>query len=147
MGVREPFLRACVSLCDLTAQGKIGSRALRTQERDIRRPWSRGDCLIALAAVSLNGFVMNKHLDLGTQITLAITLALFVVALFEKGFTHDMLLEAGVFLVSAKLVLSAYKASVNNQIMGVQLAELSESLTRIEQRLDRNSAPERAVEN
>ena len=29
--------------------------------------------------------------------------ALFVVALFEKGFTRDLLLEAAVFLASAKL--------------------------------------------
>ncbi len=48
---------------------------------------------------------MHKHLDLGTQLTLAITLGLFVIALFEKGFTHDLLLEAGVFLVSVKLVI------------------------------------------
>lgn len=85
---------------------------------------------------------MNKHLDPSTQITLAITLVLFVVALFEKGFTHDLLLEAAVFLVSAKLVLLSYKASVNNQIMGGQLAEMSKSLTRIEQCIDRNSASE-----
>ena len=85
---------------------------------------------------------MSKHLDLGTQITLAITLVLFVVALFEKGFTHDLLLEAGVFLVSAKLVVLAYKASVNNHLMGVHLAEMSKSLTRIEQRLDRNFTSE-----
>jgi len=34
---------------------------------------------------------MHKHHDLGTQLTLAITLGLFVIALFEKGFTHDLL--------------------------------------------------------
>lgn len=66
---------------------------------------------------------MSKHLDRSTQLTLAITLALFVVALFEKGFTHDLLLEAAVFLVSAKLVLLSYKASVNNDAMAGQLAK------------------------
>jgi hypothetical protein len=83
---------------------------------------------------------MNKHLDIGTQVTLAITLVLFVVALFEKGFKHDLLLEAGVFLVSAKLVLLSYKASVANDAMAGQLAEMSQSLTRIEHRLDRSPA-------
>ena len=34
---------------------------------------------------------MHKHHDLGTQLTLAITLGLFVIALFEKGFTYDPL--------------------------------------------------------
>ena len=41
-----------------------------------------------------------------------LTLALFVVALFVKGLTHDLLLEAGVFLVSVKLVLMNYKNSL-----------------------------------
>jgi hypothetical protein len=81
---------------------------------------------------------MSKHLDRSTQLTLAITLVLFVVALFEKGFTHDLLLEAAVFLVSAKLVLLAYKASVNNDAIEGRLVEVSESLTRIEQSLERS---------
>ena len=85
---------------------------------------------------------MSKHLDRNTQITLAVTLVLFVVALFEKGFTHDLLLEAAVFLVSAKLVLLAYKASVNNDVLAGQLAEMSRSLTRIEQSLERSPSSE-----
>jgi hypothetical protein len=85
---------------------------------------------------------MSKHLDRSTQITLGVTLVLFVVALFEKGFTHDLLLEAAVFLVSAKLVLLSYKASVNNDLLAGQLAEMSRSLTRIEQSLERSPSPE-----
>jgi hypothetical protein len=85
---------------------------------------------------------MSKHLDRSTQITLGVTLVLFVVALFEKGFTHDLLLEAAVFLVSAKLVLLSYKASVNNEVLAGQLAEMSRSLTRIEQSLERSPSPE-----
>ncbi len=38
---------------------------------------------------------MRKHIDGG--------FGLFVVALFVKGFAHEMLLEAGVLLVSVKL--------------------------------------------
>ena len=85
---------------------------------------------------------MSKHLDRSTQITLAVTLVLFVVALFEKGFTHDLLLEAAVFLVSAKLILLSYKASVNNDVLAGQLAEMSRSLTRIEQSLERSPSSE-----
>ncbi len=85
---------------------------------------------------------MSKHLDRSTQITLGVTLVLFVVALFEKGFTHDLLLEAAVFLVSAKLVLLSYKASVNNDVLADQLADMSRSLTRIEQSLERSPSPE-----
>ncbi len=78
---------------------------------------------------------MLKHLDVGTQLTLAITFVLFVVALFEKGLTHDLLLEAGVFLVSVKLVIMSYKASVSLGAMDSQLGAMSTSLQRIEQSL------------
>jgi hypothetical protein len=85
---------------------------------------------------------MSKHLDRNTQITLGVTLVLFVVALFEKGFTHDLLLEAAVFLVSAKLVLLSYKASVNNDVLAGQLTEMTRSLTRIEESLERSPSSE-----
>ena len=48
-------------------------------------------------------------LDIGSYITVGITLVLFVVALLVKGFTHDVLLEGGVFLVSVKLIIMGYK--------------------------------------
>jgi hypothetical protein len=78
---------------------------------------------------------MLKHLDVGTQLTLAITFILFVVALFEKGLTHDLLLEAGVFLVSVKLVIMSYKASVSLGAMDSQLGAMRTSLQPIEQSL------------
>ena len=78
---------------------------------------------------------MRKHLDLGTQLTLAVTLGLFVIALFEKGFTHDLLLEAGVFLVSVKLVIMSYKANTNIATLDSQLITMTTSLQRIEQLL------------
>ncbi len=56
----------------------------------------------------------EKYIDVGSSATLIITLILFIVALFEKGLTHEMLLEAGVFLVSIKLVLAAQKNKVDN---------------------------------
>ncbi len=55
---------------------------------------------------------MSEHFDTGSLIIIIITFVLFVAALFVKGFTHDLLLEAGVFLVSIKLILMAYKNSV-----------------------------------
>jgi hypothetical protein len=48
-------------------------------------------------------------LDVGSYITIGTTLLLFFGALLVKGFTHDMLLEAGVFLVSVKLIIMGYK--------------------------------------
>ena len=75
---------------------------------------------------------MHKHLDRGTLTTLGVTLVLFVVALFAKGFSHDMLLEAAVFLVSVKLVIMSYKASMSIAALEDHLATLSASLARIE---------------
>ena len=55
---------------------------------------------------------------------MGLTLVLFIAALFAKGFTHDLVLEAGVFLVSVKLVLMAYKNSVSNQRILALLQEI-----------------------
>lgn len=48
---------------------------------------------------------MRSYLDVPTTIVAVLTLALFVAALFVKGLTHDLFLEAAVFLVSAKLLM------------------------------------------
>jgi hypothetical protein len=55
---------------------------------------------------------MNKHLDLGSFIVALITLVLFIAALFTKGLSHDLFLEAGVFLVSVKIIVMAYRNSL-----------------------------------
>ncbi len=54
---------------------------------------------------------MKDHLNFASLLVIAITFGLFAIALFTKGLTHDLLLEAGVFLVSVKLILMAYKTS------------------------------------
>lgn len=55
---------------------------------------------------------MKKHFDTGSMIVIIVTFILFILALFTKGFTQDILLEAGVFLVSVKLIMMAYNSSV-----------------------------------
>ena len=69
-----------------------------------------------------------RHLDAGSLAVMGLTLVLFIVALFAKGFTHDLLLEAGVFLVSVKLILAAYKNSVSNQRILTLLQEIRDSI-------------------
>ena len=66
----------------------------------------------------------KKLIDVASTATLILTVILFVVALFEKGFTHDMLLEAGVFLVSAKLVIGNYQAKAAIESIEAKLDEL-----------------------
>lgn len=55
---------------------------------------------------------MSKHYDPWTIVVIALTLILFIAALFLKGFSHDVLLETGVFLVSVKLIMMSYKNSI-----------------------------------
>ncbi len=69
-----------------------------------------------------------KHFDIGSIIVIAITFVLFVMALFSTGFTHDLLLEAGVFLVSVKLIIMAYKTSVSSKKIHLELEEIKNIL-------------------
>ena len=69
-----------------------------------------------------------KHFDVGSLVVIVITFILFVMALFFTGLTHDLLLEAGVFLVSVKLIVMAYKSSVASQNIHRQLEEIKKTL-------------------
>ncbi len=72
-----------------------------------------------------------KHpfLDVASIVTLAVTVVLFVMALLEKGITQEASLEAGVFLVSAKLVIGLYELRLSHR-------EIQMSLSAIQARLD-----------
>ena len=74
----------------------------------------------------------DRLFDLGTAVVIGITLLLFIVALFEKGFTHDMLLEAGIFLISAKLIMMSYKNSLATRDMRDQLDAIQRAIARLE---------------
>jgi hypothetical protein len=50
------------------------------------------------------------------------------VALFIKGLTHEILLEAGVFLVSLKLIMMSHKNSLLAKKTQFQLERIVESL-------------------
>ena len=87
-----------------------------------------------------------KYLDGTSWIIVIITLVLFVTAVFVKGFGHDLLLEAGVFLVSVKLILMSYKHSVTNERLSGRLQELAALLTRIDARLGASAESDDALE-
>jgi hypothetical protein len=76
---------------------------------------------------------MTEHFDVGSLVVIVITFVLFLLALFTKGFTHDLLLETGVFLVSVKLILMAYRNSMNTQLLFKESQGIKEAL---EQRKD-----------
>ena len=60
-------------------------------------------------------------MDSSSLVVSLVTLLLFVAALFSKGFTHDLFLEAGIFLVSVKIILMAYRNSVSVKEMKEKL--------------------------
>ncbi|MDD3875966.1 MAG: hypothetical protein PHT69_05060 [Bacteroidales bacterium] len=71
---------------------------------------------------------MKNKLDLGNAITIALTFILFTLALFLTGFTKYLLLEAGVLLVSIKIILmSAANRKSNKEIIN-KLDEINDKL-------------------
>ena len=74
----------------------------------------------------------RQHHDVGSLLVIFITLALFVTALFVKGLTHDLLLEAGVFLVSVKLIIMSHKNAVASSKLHDDLAAIRLLLHRLE---------------
>ena len=69
---------------------------------------------------------MTKYFDTGTIIVIIVTILLFTIALFVKGFTHGLLLEAGVLLVSIKLIMMAYRNTLNYKDVKKELNEIKE---------------------
>lgn len=80
---------------------------------------------------------MNKHMDFASFVVALITLVLFIAALFFKGLTHDLFLEAGVFLVSVKIIVMAYK---NSLAVGRLDAKLEAILAKLEKKNRRDGA-------
>jgi hypothetical protein len=84
------------------------------------------------SSIAINS--MKRHFDTPTIAVIFVTLVLFGVSLVAKGITHDLLLEAGVFLVSVKLVLMSYKNGVANNSLQKRTDEILEIVRRIEER-------------
>lgn len=63
----------------------------------------------------------GPYIDTGSLTVMAVTLLLFIAALFTKGLTHDLFLEAGVFLVSVKIIMMAYRNAVSTKDVSLKL--------------------------
>ena len=72
-----------------------------------------------------------RHLDIMSQVVIFTTFVLFAVALFIKGFGHGLLLEAGVFLISVKLIMMVYKNSLLAKHLNDRLDRMEAMLTRM----------------
>ncbi len=73
-----------------------------------------------------------RHIDAASYAVVVITFVLFAVAAIEKGLTHDLLIEAGVFLVSVKLILMSAKANVTALQTSERLDAIQSALERLE---------------
>ena len=69
-----------------------------------------------------------QHFGTGSIIVIVITFILFFVALFVKGFTHDLLIEIAVFLVSVKLILITYSNSQSTKRVEQKLDQMEEKI-------------------
>jgi len=74
---------------------------------------------------------ISKHFGKASLVVIITTFILFVVALFVKGFTHELLLEAAVLLVSVKLILMAYSNSVSSRKLEKKLSDMEKKIDQL----------------
>jgi hypothetical protein len=74
---------------------------------------------------------MKKLYNLGNALVIALTFVLFAIALFVSGFTKSLLLEAGVLLVSVKIILMNIKNSNSDKEILKKLDDLDEKLKKL----------------
>ena len=67
---------------------------------------------------------MKKYFEFWNISVIAITFILFVLALFSTGFSKNLFLEAGVFLVSIKIIMMNHRNSLSNQEILKKLDEI-----------------------
>jgi hypothetical protein len=70
----------------------------------------------------------SSFLDPLSLVVIVLTLVLFVIALFVKGFSHELLQECGVFLVSVKLIMMSHKNGASAQRAEERLAKIQNLL-------------------
>ena len=71
---------------------------------------------------------MAKSSDPWSIVVIILTVGLFVLALFVKGLGHGLLVEAGVLLVSIKLILMAQKNARTEESLERRLIRIEELL-------------------
>jgi hypothetical protein len=76
--------------------------------------------------------MMKKIYNWGNALVIGLTFVLFAIALFVTGFTKGLLLEAGVLLVSVKIILMNIKNSETNRIILEKLEKLEEKLKKFQ---------------
>lgn len=66
--------------------------------------------------------------DPWASVVIVLTVGLFGLSLAVKGFTHELFLDTGVFLVSVKLILMAAKNAATERRLELHLKQIKELL-------------------
>ena len=61
---------------------------------------------------------------MGSMAIIVVTFTLFVVSLFQKGLTHEILVDTGIFLVSVKLIVMSFRNNLYMKDINQQLEEI-----------------------
>ena len=85
---------------------------------------------------------IRENFRADSLLVIAITFVLFVLALFTKGFTHDLLLEAAVFLVSVKLIMLSYISASATRSIDEKLDKIYSEILNAEKILARPESPQ-----
>jgi len=72
---------------------------------------------------------MSKPSDPWSIVVIVLTVALFILALFVKGFSKGLLVECGVLMVSIKLILMAKKTAEIEQNLESRLDRIEKLLS------------------
>jgi predicted DNA-binding transcriptional regulator len=80
---------------------------------------------------------MLKSSDPWSIAVIALTIALFILALFVKGLTKGLLVECGVLMVSIKLILMAKKTAEIEQSLAQRLDRIEKLLS--DRRVEKSS--------
>ena len=80
------------------------------------------------------------HFDFWSLAVVSLTLVLFLVAVFIKGMTHELLQEAGVFLVSVKLILLSHKNSIAAEKTDEHLRHIDTLLQSVEREVSHSQS-------
>jgi hypothetical protein len=70
----------------------------------------------------------SKIISVASFLTILLTVVFFIIAAFEKGLTHDLLLEAGVLLVSIKVVIASEKSEISARNLEMKLDSIRAKL-------------------
>ena len=76
---------------------------------------------------------MKNYFSFTDLVVILVTAILFVVAIFLKGFTKDLLLEAGVLLVSIKLILMGHKNATFIEQILKELQDIKTTLSQMDE--------------